>query len=118
MLLGLLLVACSVNSPVATTGFLRPNLLRFSRRVWCAWGLKKHLPQSAKQRKDFSLGCLPAPCVENEKRENPSLVTSFSTKARIVGQEISCVGQETFCGTIRVLEKLLQSFSQRHPEEM
>ena len=30
----LMLVACSVNSPVATMGFLRPNLLRFSRRVW------------------------------------------------------------------------------------
>ena len=35
-----LLVAYSVNSPVATTGFARPNLLRFWRRVWCAWGLK------------------------------------------------------------------------------
>ncbi len=35
-----LLVACSVNSPVATIGFAHPNLLRFSRRVvWCAWGL-------------------------------------------------------------------------------
>ncbi len=34
----LLLVACSVNSPVATIGFVHPNLLRFSRGVWCAWG--------------------------------------------------------------------------------
>ena len=37
----LLLVACSVNSPVATIGFSPPNLLRFSRRVWCAWGLRE-----------------------------------------------------------------------------
>ncbi len=35
-----LLVACSVNSPVPTIGFVRPNLLRFSRGVWCAWGLR------------------------------------------------------------------------------
>ncbi len=34
-----LLVACSVNSPVATIGFACPNLLRFLHRVWCAWGL-------------------------------------------------------------------------------
>ncbi len=34
-----LLLVCSVNNPIATIGFVRPNLLRFSRRVWCAWGL-------------------------------------------------------------------------------
>ncbi len=32
-------LACSVYSPVATTGFVRPNLLRFSCRVQCGWGL-------------------------------------------------------------------------------
>ncbi len=35
----LLLVACSVYRTVVTTGFVHPNLLRFSRCVWCAWGL-------------------------------------------------------------------------------
>ncbi len=40
LLLHVLLVACSVNSPVATIGFSHPNLLCFSHRIWCAWGLK------------------------------------------------------------------------------
>ncbi len=31
--------ACSVCRTVVTTGFARPNLLRFSRRVQCGWGL-------------------------------------------------------------------------------
>ncbi len=36
-----LLIACSVNSPVAAIGFVYPNFLRFWRRVWCAWNLKR-----------------------------------------------------------------------------
>ncbi len=30
-----------MNSPVATIGVARPNLLRFLRRLWCAWGLRQ-----------------------------------------------------------------------------
>ena len=32
-------VLLSVYSPVVATGLARPNLLRFSRRVQCGWGL-------------------------------------------------------------------------------
>ena len=37
----MLLVACSVYRTVVTTGFARPNLLRFSRGAQCGWGPKE-----------------------------------------------------------------------------
>ncbi len=48
-----LLIACSMNSPVATIGFVPPNLLRFSHRVWCAWGLSRR-----RKRGSDPAGCL------------------------------------------------------------
>ena len=50
----LLVVSCVAHclqceQSVATIGYVPPNLLRFLRLVWCAWGLRAAL-QTNKQR--------------------------------------------------------------------
>ena len=69
--MGPVLFVCSVYSPVATTGFARPNLLRFSRCVQCRQGM--------------ALACLrPYPhwmqCEKRSKlgRANPVVATGFA----------------------------------------